>query len=40
MKMCIVDKDVIMTYKIRPLGYKTFFMLNSTEYKISTAHKN
>ena len=21
-------------------GYKTFFMLNSTEHKISTAHKN
>ena len=24
----------------RPRGYKTFFMLNSTELKISTAHKN
>ena len=24
---------------IWPRGYKTFFMLNSTEYKISTAHK-
>ena len=23
----------------RPQGYKTFFMLNSTEHKISTAHK-
>ena len=23
-----------------PRGYKTFFMLNSTEYEISTAHKN
>ena len=23
-----------------PLGYKTFFMLNSTEHEISTAHKN
>ena len=22
-----------------PLGYKTFFMLNSTEHKISAAHK-
>ena len=21
-------------------GYKTFFMLNSTEHEISTAHKN
>ena len=24
----------------RPRGHKTFFMLNSTEYNISTAHKN
>ena len=24
---------------IRPRGYKTFLMLNSTEHKISTAHK-
>ena len=24
----------------RPPGYKTFFMLNSTEHEISTAHKN
>ena len=23
-----------------PQGYTTFFMLNSTEYKISTAHWN
>ena len=23
-----------------PQGYKTFIMLNSTEHKISTAHKN
>ena len=23
-----------------PLGYKTFFMLNSTEHKISTENKN
>ena len=23
-----------------PLGYKTFFMLNSTEHGISTAYKN
>ena len=23
-----------------PRGYKTFFMLNSTEHEISTAHKN
>ena len=26
--------------KVRPQGYKTFFMLNSTEHQISTAHKN
>ena len=25
---------------IRPRGYKTFFMVNSTENEISTAHKN
>ena len=25
--------------KIRPQGYKTFFMLNSTEHKIYHAHK-
>ena len=24
----------------RPLGYKTFFMFNSAEHKISTADKN
>ena len=24
----------------RPRGYKTFFMLNSTEHEISTAYKN
>ena len=24
---------------IRPRGYKTFFMLNSTDHEISTAHK-
>ena len=24
----------------RPQGYKTFFMLNSTEHEISTARKN
>ena len=23
----------------RPQGYKTFFILNSTEHEISTAHK-
>ena len=26
--------------KYRPRGYKTFFMLNSAEHEISTAHKN
>ena len=26
-------------FESRPLGYKTFFMLNSTEHEISTAHK-
>ena len=25
--------------KVRPRGYKTFFMLNSTEHEISTSHK-
>ena len=24
----------------RSLGYETFFMLNSTEHEISTAHRN
>ena len=26
--------------QIRPQGYKTFFMLNSAEHEISSAHKN
>ena len=26
--------------ELRPQCYKTFFMLNLTEHKISTAHKN
>ena len=26
--------------KTRPRGYNTFFMLNSTEQEILTAHKN
>ena len=30
----------ILKYMTRPRGYKTFFMLNSIEYEISTAHKN
>ena len=25
---------------MRPRGYKTFFMLNSTELEVSTAHKS
>ena len=25
---------------VRPRGYETFFMHNSTEHKLSTAHKN
>ena len=28
------------TLSPRPRGYKTFFMLNSTEHEISTAYKN
>ena len=27
-------------YEPWPRGYKTFFMLNSTEHKISTVHKH
>ena len=29
----------LFTVQIRPRGYKTFFMLISTEYEISTAHE-
>ena len=31
---------VKLSKEIKPRGYKTFFMLNSTEYEISTAHKS
>ena len=31
--------ELASTDDIRPRGYKTFFILNSTEHKISTAHK-
>ena len=27
-------------HQTRPWGYKTFFLLNSTEHEILTAHKN
>ena len=36
----LVCAFVLTHKKIRPRGYKTFFMLNSTEQEISTAHKN
>ena len=29
-----------LEFKVRPQDYKTFFMPNSTEHEISTAHKN
>ena len=32
--------DSMVLKDSRPQGYKTFFMLNSTEHEISTAHKN
>ena len=34
------DWPVYISIKAWPKGYKTFFMLNSTEHEISTAHKN
>ena len=36
---CFVD-FCNLEYFARPRGYKTFFMLNSTAYELSTAHKN
>ena len=30
----------LFSSQYRPRGHKTFFMLNSTEHEISTAHKN
>ena len=44
--MKVVEEDkpphlqFFSTYVFRPRGYKTFFMLNSTEHEISTGHKN
>ena len=34
------DQTSRMVKLIWPRGYKTYFMLNSTEQEISTAHKN
>ena len=31
---------ILVVDKLWPRGYKTFFVLNSSEHKISTAHKN
>ena len=36
----IVRQSVSRQYKLRSRGYKTFFMLNSTEHEISLGHKN
>ena len=33
------DKETKAGGESRPKGYKTFFMLNSTEYEIYHAHK-
>ena len=30
----------VSKFATRPRGYNTIFMLNSTEYEISTSHKN
>ena len=35
--MCILSK---LNAKLRPRGYKTFFMLNSAEYEIFHANKS
>ena len=37
--MFMVSK-VLKSLKIRPRGYKTFFMLNPTEHEISVVHNN
>ena len=37
---CIDGKFVLYENSTRPQGFKTFFMLNSTEHEISTAYKN
>ena len=34
-----IDSAIVIKLIFRPKGYKTFFMLYSTEHKISTAHK-
>ena len=41
-KYCINQANANLDHMLdtRPRGYKTFFMLNSIEHKISTAHKN
>ena len=31
---------LVCCVQVWPRGYKTFFMLNSTEHEISNAHKN
>ena len=33
------DVDRLQHFVLRPRGYETFFLLNSTELEISTAHK-
>ena len=38
---CVQEHMIkVMVTIIRPQGYKTFFMLNSTEHKISTTYIN
>ena len=36
---CLLFLQSLCNSKTRSVGYKTFFMLNSTEDEISTAHK-
>ena len=36
---CLNDQTDTYKYRIRPRGYKTFFVPNSIEHEISTAHK-
>ena len=35
-----VDEDFVAPGENMPRGYKTFFMLNSAEHEISTAHNH
>ena len=35
----VLPNEQIDTFKIRPRGYKTFFMFNSIEHEIFPAHK-